>query len=425
MSARHIAVSSFLAISVLCLVAACSGPGVTNVGGGGTGTPTPEPTGNGVAVTYYKDVLPVVQKHCQACHTTGGASFALDTFSAASPYAGPISGAVTSGIMPPWPPDPNCRHFVGERVLTPDEQKVFVEWNSTGATAGNPADAPPPLTPPPTAAIPDRSLDAGGDYTYNPGAQTDLYWCFRLDPNIANVTTLVGADIVPGNKQIVHHVIVFREANGKGSAMGLPGFSCNGAPGEFLFAWVPGAAPLTFPPGYGMQLQTTDALLMQVHYHTVPSAASNTDRTSASLYFSPTPPTKLVHVSWLGTPTINIPANSDASASGTCTIPSGGSELLMTAPHMHTLATKFNSTINFASGAAPSCMIDIPRWQFGWQGGYEFPQSLMLNAGDSVTSTCTWHNNTSSSVGFGEGTGSEMCFNFVYSVGALPQYCFL
>lgn len=422
-------VSFFFVMGAMSFGMACAGPKVTNLGsndgkGPGAGTPTPGSTGS--AVTYYKDVLPVVRQHCQSCHTTGGAAFALDDYDAAKPYAAPVAGAVASGEMPPWPPNPSCQHFQGERVLSDAEKKIFADWNAAGAPEGDPSDAPaaPAATPENQMETPDRTLNPGGDYTFDDVNNEDLYWCFRLDPQITQATDLVGADILPGNPEIVHHVIVFREANGQNNATGLPGFKCDGAPGEFLFAWVPGAAPLKFPAGYGMRLQPTDRLLMQVHYHRNPQAVSQVDRTAATLYFSPTPVTNLVHVSWLGTPSINVPANSDASASGDCTVGSGGADILMTAPHMHTIATKFNATLHPANGGDDQCMIDIPKWSFGWQGGYMYPQPVHVNANDVITSTCTWHNNSNQAVSFGEGTGDEMCFNFVYAVGNIPQYCF-
>ena len=425
MSTRHTLGFAFLATSAL-LAVACGAPRVTDLGGGGSGNPTPEPTSTSqnATVTYYKDVLPLVQRECASCHTAGGAAFALDQYDAAKPYSQPMSAAIASKSMPPWPPDPACQHFQGERVLSDAERKIFSDWNSAGAPAGNPADAPASQAQTGNGlGTPDRVLDGGSDYTYNPAAQQDLYWCFRLNPGITTPTDFVAADVQPGNKEIVHHVIVFREANGQANAVGGAGFKCDGAPGEFLFAWVPGSAALKFPEGYGMKLQPNDRLLMQIHYHSVANAASNVDRTAAKIYFAQTPVQKLVHVSWLGSPSISIPANGDASSSGDCVVPNGGAEVLMTAPHMHTLATKFKATVRTAAGA-DACLIDIPKWDFGWQGGYMFPQPLQLKAGDTITSTCSWHNNTNQQVGFGEGTGQEMCFNFVYSVGTLPQYCF-
>ena len=67
------------------------------------------------------------------------------------------------------------------------------------------------------------------------------------------------------------------------------------------------------------------------------------------------------------------------------------------------------------------------KWQFGWQGGYQYDAPITLHDGDTITSTCTWDNPTTSTVKFGEGTGSEMCFNFVYVIApnaSFPRYCF-
>lgn len=45
----------------------------------------------------------------------------------------------------------------------------------------------------------------------------------------------------------------------------------------------------------------------------------------------------------------------------------------------------------------------------------------MLQTGDRVTTTCTYQNNTSKTVTFGENTGNEMCFNLVvyYPMGGM------
>lgn len=419
----------FIAVAAILVAAGCARPVVTDLGGTPDGGGGGGGGGGGSAVTFYKDVLPVVYDKCFGCHQTGGAAFPMDTYADVQPIANVIANAIAAGDMPPWPPDPACHHYRGERTLSDAQKNAILTWNATGAVEGDPADAPakpaPAVNP---LGISDRALDPGGDYSFDPNASTDLYWCFRLDPQITAPTDFIGADIAPGNKEIVHHVIVFREANGAGKATGVPGFQCDGAPGEFLFAWVPGSSPLVFPQGVGMQLQPTDRLLMQIHYHRVPNAASQVDRTKALMWFAHTPVSQRAMVSWLGTPAINIPANStNVTASGQCTVPGSadGAKLLSVAPHMHTLATKFNSTLT--SGGGDQCLVDIPKWSFGWQGGYQYEQPITLHGGDTITSTCTWDNPTTSTVKFGEGTGSEMCFNFVYVVdpsGTFPRYCF-
>jgi len=173
-----------------------------------------------------------------------------------------------------------------------------------------------------------------------------------------------------------------------------------------------------------MQLNPNDRLLMQVHYARVPNAASQKDRTKALLYFAKEPVTERARVSWLGTPLIDIPPNSEATAEGECEVEDGPVKVLLVAPHMHKLATKFNATIQRANGTE-ECMIDIPRWDFGWQGGYSYATPLILQSGDVIRSTCSYRNDTAEQVGFGEGTGDEMCFNFVYTTSPdFPRYCF-
>lgn len=420
--------SFFASTAALLLLGACSPPGVSNLGGtdaGGDPTPTPTSTQNG-AVTYYKDLLPVLHEHCSGCHTQGGVGgFALDTYEAAKPMAAGMLASIEAKSMPPFPPDADCNEYVGENVIDAAEKEVFKAWIAGGLLAGDPADAPPPPPPPATLGTPDKMLDPGGDYTFDPNANQDLYWCFRLDPGITTATDFVAAEVLPGNDEIVHHVIVFREANGQANPTGLPGFECGGAPGEFMFAWVPGSGPLTFPEGVGMRIQPNDRLLMQMHYSRVPNAASQVDRTRIGIHWAEQPVENLARVSWLGTIGIDIPPNSEATATSECEV-GGPVQILSAAPHMHTLATGFKGNILRANGTQ-ECLIDIPRWDFNWQGGYQFKQPIQLDEGDRITSECRWYNNTDAQVGFGEGTGDEMCFNFVYVVGPtgdMPQYCF-
>jgi hypothetical protein len=51
-------------------------------------------------------------------------------------------------------------------------------------------------------------------------------------------------------------------------------------------------------------------------------------------------------------------------------------------------------------------------FDFNEQGVYAFDTPLTINTGDTVVTTCTYDNDTNSTVTFGENTGNEMCFNF-------------
>jgi hypothetical protein len=432
MAMRTYLLLGFLAV-VAATSAACMDAVVTDLSDDGSdkATPTPESTGLPVNVTYWKDIRPVMESTCVECHAAGGVGgFALDTFDKAKAYATASMTAVEGKRMPPWPPDPTCREYKGQRVLSDLQRQLFRAWVDAGTPEGVESDYEPRPDigiAEPSLGAPSRSLDAGGDYTFDvANGPQDLYWCFRLNPGITAPTDFTAADITPGNKEIVHHVIVFREANGQANATGLPGFQCDGAPGEFLFAWVPGSGALRFPEGVGMQLQPNDRLLMQMHYSKVPTAATQVDRTQAKLYFAESPVQQRARVLWLGTIGIDVPAGQTATASGECAV--GGNEplnVLMTAPHMHKMAVSHKATVARNDGSE-ACLVDVPRWDFGWQGGYMVKDAFQVMPGETITTSCTWTNNTAADAGFGEGTGDEMCFNFLYVTGntSVPRYCF-
>ena len=82
-----------------------------------------------VAPTFYKDVLPVLQKNCQSCHRPGEvAPMSLLTYEQARPWARAIKTAVATRQMPPWFADPAYGHFANERRLTTREIEAINGW---------------------------------------------------------------------------------------------------------------------------------------------------------------------------------------------------------------------------------------------------------------------------------------------------------
>jgi len=60
-------------------------------------------------VTFYRDVLPILQQHCQGCHRAGDmAPMVLETYQETQPFAAAIKSATSKRAMPPWFADPCC-----------------------------------------------------------------------------------------------------------------------------------------------------------------------------------------------------------------------------------------------------------------------------------------------------------------------------
>ena len=69
---------------------------------------------------FYRDVLPILQQHCQVCHRSGEIGpMPLETYEQAKHYARQIKANVTRRIMPPWFADPCCGHFSDDPSLSP------------------------------------------------------------------------------------------------------------------------------------------------------------------------------------------------------------------------------------------------------------------------------------------------------------------
>src|SRR5271167_1537431 len=101
--------------------------------------------GAGNPVTFNKDVLPIVQEHCQECHRPNQIGpMSLLTYQEARPWAKAIKNAVLTKKMPPWFADPNYGHFLeeGARTLSQKQIDTIAAWVDNGAPEGDPKDKP-------------------------------------------------------------------------------------------------------------------------------------------------------------------------------------------------------------------------------------------------------------------------------------------
>src|SRR5262252_4738741 len=95
--------------------------------------------------TFYKDVLPILQDHCQSCHRPGEvAPMPLVTYEQTRPWSDSIAHAVEAKMMPPWFADARFGHFANDTSLSEQQIRTISAWAAAGAPPGQPSDAPPP-----------------------------------------------------------------------------------------------------------------------------------------------------------------------------------------------------------------------------------------------------------------------------------------
>jgi hypothetical protein len=392
-------------------------------------------------VTYQRDLRALVEENCLSCHVEDGIGpFALDSHEALATYAPLVIEAVENGTMPPWLPDPSCRHYRDERILTDEERGLFRQWKMDGMKEGDASDYVPATTGSLTIEeIGAPTVELAIPEAYLPNAElTDDYRCFIMDYEFAEETYLRTSNVVPDQVEMVHHVILFlvppqfvpavqaldqREAG--------PGYTCFGGVGagqpQPLAGWVPGT-PIT--PGSdeaGVRIPAGAKVVLQMHYNLLAQAPAP-DQTSIQLWFLEERPEFLLQASFFPHLGIEIEAG-DANSHQMRTFVNDSNEpwtIVSTAPHMH-LKGKRLLTTKIGLDGTESCVVDIPAWDFHWQQGYAFleGEELRVAPGESLRLEC-WYDNSrgTEKITWGEGTLDEMCLNtlvFVAPYEPLPD----
>src|SRR5436305_3608725 len=97
------------------------------------------------APTFTKDIAPIFQDKCEACHRPDSmAPMSLMTFAEARPWARSIKARVADRQMPPWQIDRSVgiQKFKNDRSLTDEQLDTIVKWVDAGAPQGDPKDMP-------------------------------------------------------------------------------------------------------------------------------------------------------------------------------------------------------------------------------------------------------------------------------------------
>ena len=176
-------------------------------------------------ITFNNQVIRIFQQQCQTCHRPGNiAPFSLLTYTDALSRATSIKQKVQTRAMPPWKPiDPHGK-FEEERMLTNQEIDTIVRWVDEGLLEGSPSDLPEPIKFPATWTYntPDVVVQPSASYQLDP-AGGDIYRCFSMPVNSTTDLNVRGYEVLPGNREIVHHVLLFIDTTGIVSQSRRPG----------------------------------------------------------------------------------------------------------------------------------------------------------------------------------------------------------
>lgn len=348
-------------------------------------------------VTYHRDVVPILQKHCQTCHRAGEAvPMTLTSYAQVRPWAKAIKQAVSKRTMPPWFADPSVGHFTNDRRLGPAELATLTAWVDQGAPEGNAKDAPPPVTfadgwaigqPDVVFEMPEAvPVPAQGtvDYTYLivPTGFTEDKW-------------VQFAEARPGERAVVHHIIVFaREPGSKWlrkypvNKAFLPSGGGDGG-GQFITGFAPGTPPEALREGQGKLIKAGSDLVFQMHY--TANGKPATDRSRIGLRFAKTTPTQRVLTLAAVNSKFVIPPGAEAHRVDGATTLHQETELIGLLPHMHLRGKSMEIRAAYPDGQVEK-LLWVPGYDFNWQLWYQLPRGKRLPAGTRIEATGVFDN---------------------------------
>ncbi len=314
-----------------------------------------------------------------------------------------IYDKVNLNEMPPWPPNNDYQTYVHDRSLTDTEKSTVLNWLTNSYPEGNAANTPPP------PVFPTGSILGNGDleiqiptYMSKATAASDDYVCFAMPSNLPTDRQIKAIEVVPGNREIVHHCLVFIDPTSScvtdtvGGDCGGP--SSNNA--ELVMGYTPGSSPLTLPAQnplkLGIPFPANSQVVLTMHY---PEGSYGLyDSTKVIFHFYPPGEPNVRAVSaanvlfnW----SFSLPP--DQVTPVTAQYPPSGNgiitnfSILSVFPHMHLLGQSMKV---YGTDGGPDTLklIDIPHWDFEWQDFYFFKNIQKATTGMTLKVDAVYDN---------------------------------
>ena len=330
--------------------------------------------------TFYKDVLPILQSRCQGCHRPGEIGpMPLLTYSQARPFAAAIRETVRLKKMPPWGADPAHGRFANDPSLTPAEIATLSDWALAKAPEGDANDAPKPktFTEGWNMPAPDQIFTMSKPYKV-PAQGTIEYTYFVVPTGFTEDKWVDTAEVRPGNRAVVHHVIAYvREPGSEWLSEAKPGEAyvpqkvtqptTSTRPAEYFVGYTPGKPEMRLRPGQAKLIRAGSDLIFQIHYTANGKEAE--DKTSVGIIFAKQRPAERVMTFPITNRSFELPPGaSDHPVKSELTF-KGDARVVTFWPHMHVRGKSFRFDSVTPEGTRTTAL-NVPKYDFNWQHRY-------------------------------------------------------
>jgi mono/diheme cytochrome c family protein len=390
------------------------------------------------AITYTRNVAPIIQKKCQVCHQPDSIGpMSLLTYDDVKQNAQSIKNRVTKRLMPPWYIDKTVgiQHFKNDRSLTDEEIATIAAWVDAGAPQGDPKDAPPPVAAAPESndwqfaklyGKPDLVLKSP---PYTLAAHTQDKW-FRpvSDTGVTEPRWVRAIEIRPATldgRKIVHHVLTMLEQHEMGvTNLAESAHDMQMTAGLFM-EWAVGKTGELFNPDAGKLMLPGSKIHWEIHMYAIGREIKD-NQIELAVYFYPkdvVPPhrTVLRMFDVSRGSELDIPPNSTAMTQNFYVL-QAPARIENFQPHMHMRGKAMSMEAVYPDGKR-EVLAAVNNFQWRWHVNYIFADDVapLLPKGTTLVFTA-WHDNTAANpnnpdprqwVGWGDRTVDEMAHAWV------------
>jgi hypothetical protein len=379
-------------------------------------------------ISYSTEVAPILQKSCVPCHSPGNIGpFAMSSYEKVKSRASMLHEVLLAHRMPPWHADPHYGSFVNERTLTPEQAQTLERWVEAGAPRGDGEDPLAANAPPLAQEWPLGKPDYIVKFPKAQEIAANGVFEYRYVPVRSPIPTnawLRAAVVRPGNRKVVHHILVLVTTAQEFQSRQLRQGNAGGIDGYFS-AYVPGYEAVPYPQGSGKYLPAGSLLLFQIHY--TATGKAETDLSEMGLYLSHEKPSLELKTRSAFNVQFQIPPGSpDVETEAQYTF-AKDAMLYELSPHMHLRGSWFKYEALYPNGKK-EVLLSVPHYDFKWQHLYRLAQPKRLPAGTRLVCRGAHDNSTlnpdnpdaGKAVTFGEQTFDEMFIGYFNYTDALP-----
>jgi hypothetical protein len=335
--------------------------------------------------------------------------------------------------MPPWHADPNHGEFANDRRLSKADVDTIAAWVDQGAKEGNPKDLPPAPAFEEGWHIgkPDVVLTMPQEQTIA-ASGPDEYLYFTIPTDFKEDKWVQAAEIRPGNRRVVHHVIAFivpkdslTEALARrrgprpsvqsyfvtegtlrrvrmdapvaddGCAAAERGQAVSnrrdeGGLGALLCGYAPGKDWDVFPTGMAKKIPAGSVIVFQMHYSKT-TGKDEKDRSSVGLIFAKQAPERVVQTRAVSNILFKIPAGSANHQVTACNTLDREIQLVNFMPHMHVRGKDMRYEAIYPDGRRQT-LLWVPNYDFSWQEVYWLKKPVTLPKGTRLVITAHFDN---------------------------------